>query len=194
MSRSQNDGYFNRSQFLTDVYPRRQDPLRPGNAPGGISGDVDPATALARAIGGFITAPSQRPTISQKGVNFSFPVATTATPLMASRFEVDSVVLDVPSTGANSIFWGFGGAVTTTSGMEVRAGIPVEISSDNTREQWELQRSLEVISALMAYQNGLSIPVSYRAPRIVIDLSSIFVITTVAITISVTVFNVPEQQ
>lgn len=193
MSRS-DDSFYNRSQFLTDVYPRKQDPFRPGNAPGAMPGVSSPASDLATILAGFVTNPGQRPTITQKGVNFNFPVTTSPTPLMASRFEVDSVVLNVPSTGANSIFWGFNGATTTTSGMEVRAGIPIEIAADNTREQWEIQRAMEMLATLFCAQAGMPIPGSYRAPRIVIDLASIFVVTAVAITISVTAFNVPEQQ
>ena len=67
----------------------------------------------------------------------------------------DAMIIDVYSTAANSVFFGFGSGVTITSGIEIQAGNPLILSPDNVREQWEIQKPLEFIAAILAQQAGL---------------------------------------
>jgi hypothetical protein len=192
MSRPFDDSYFNRN-ILVDVYPRKDDPFKPSVAPGAIDQGPGGDSALAALVAGFVTPPGQRPVVYQRGLNFNFAVTAVPQPLQANRYDVDSFVIDVPATAANSVFVGFAG-VTATSGLECRAGIPIEIATDNTREQWELQRSLEALVAMLAYQNGLPLPFAFKSPRVVFNLADIFIVAAANTNISVMAFNVPEMQ
>ena len=166
--------------------------IRQGTAATGLLGSDDIGD-LVGVSGPWLTIPAQRPIVYQRGLNFNFPVTTVAQQLQVNRFDVDSFVVDVPSTALTSVFVGWAG-VSTTSGIECRPGIPIEIASDNTREYWELQRSLEVIAALLAQQAGMPPLAPYRAPRVAINLEDMFIIGTVAQTIAIMTFAIPEQQ
>jgi hypothetical protein len=192
---NENTGYLSR-QILPDMYPRRDDPSRPSPAPGAGLPPLSAAEQIDETISGTLTSPGQRPSVVQRGVNFNFSVTNIAQPIMLNYFECDSVIIDCPSTAANSVFVGWGSGVNSTSGLEVRAGLPIEIASDNTREQWEIQRALEYMATLQALAMGTNLPSPYRAPRVVIDLSKLFLIAAVAgpTLVSIMTFNVPEQQ
>jgi hypothetical protein len=92
------------------------------------------------------------------------------------------------------VFFGFGSGISTTSAIEIRPGLPVEISTENTREMWEVQRVLEAIAGMVAGQIGVEGLGSYRAPRVVFDASDFFVIATGATTVRVMIFLSPEYQ
>jgi len=185
------DRYFARN-ILVDVYPRKDDPFRPSSASGAPS-ETDTVSTVQTLTSGFITPPGQRPYVYQRGVSFNFTAGVAALPINANRYEVDSVIVDVPSTAANSVFMGFAG-VTITSGLEVRPGLPIEWATDNTREQWELQRAMELIASLLAMKEGGAPLTTYRPPRVVYNLADIFIVAAAPTAISITVFNVPEQQ
>jgi hypothetical protein len=187
------ESYFNRLALI-DMYPRRDDPLRPSPAPGAPAPGQATVSDVSRLVSGFITPPGQRPVVYQRGVNFSFAVGTAPAALSAGRFDADSVVIDVPSTAANSVFAGFGNGINLTSGLEFRPGLPMEYGTDNTREQWELQHALEALVAIMAFDRGIPLPSLYRAPRVCYNLADIYVVASAATTISVTAFFIPEQQ
>lgn len=187
---------FNR-QILADVYPRRYDPFRPPSADGTVQPDGSGQTVkqtITDVLTTPITMPGERPKVYQRGVNFSFNVTAAAQPLSQSRFEVDSFIIDNPVANIASVFFGFGGGISVTSGLEVRPGLPIEWATDNTREQWELQRALERMYNLMAFGAGAPIPDPYKAPRVVYDLSNIFIIAAGPLTVAITAFFPPEQQ
>jgi hypothetical protein len=141
-----------------------------------------------------LTSPGSRPAVFQRALNFSIAANTTPVPLMNQDTPCDSMVINVYSTAANSVFFGFGSGITTTSGIEIRAGLPVVVAPDNTREMWEIQKSLEYIAALMAYDRGLPALGPYRAPRVVFNAKDYFVVASAATAVSIMLFYVPEQQ
>lgn len=183
---------------LIDVYPRGKDPLKPGMSHGAIIRDPANAAVLLDEAGrsklGEITKPTQRPVVYQRGLNWNMTAGVSPLALQGQRFEVDSFIVEVPSTAANSVFLGFGQAVTVTSGLEVRPGLPIFLGTDNTREQWELQRALEMLAAIMASQAEVSPLSAYRAPRVVFDLSGLYVVAAAPTAIAIMAFQVPEQQ
>jgi hypothetical protein len=181
---------------LVDLYPRQNDPYAPPTvAPpaGTISAPAGPAGG-ASIYAGNITDPGTRPIVYQRGLNFQIAVTTSPQPITNGGFQCDGMVLDVPSTAANSIFFGFGSGITTSSGIEIRPGLPVLFAPDNTREMWELQRLLEQIATILANQAGLPTLGQYKAPRVVLNGSDWYVVTTLAVTMSVMLLNVPELQ
>jgi hypothetical protein len=191
--------------ILADVYPRKEDPFKPRPA-------ITPASAPAASMltpeqlaaqGGaapnpfqlLLTQPGQRPVVYQRANNFAMTVTTTPQPLQAQQYQCDAILIDVASALTTSIFFGFGSSITTASGIEVQPGLPVQIKPDNTREQWEVQRLLEMIAAMLADQGGYNILGQYKAPRVVLDASQWYVVcATATVAISVCLFNVPEQQ
>lgn len=148
------------------------------------------ATAEAEA---WATTPGQRPFVYQNFMQFAITVGTTPVPLIPLRTEVDTIVFNVISTAANSVFWG-GQAVTITTGMEIQPGVPISMGPDNTREQWELQRVLEYIGAIVARSTGREPLSSYRAPRVVFDASKVFLVAAANTQVNLALFIPPELQ
>lgn len=149
--------------------------------------NVDPLSLL-------LTQAGQRPVVYQRSSPFTMTAGLTPLPLQNQQFQCDAFVISVASALLTSVFIGQSSSVNATSGIEVQPGLPVTIRADNTREQWEIQRLLEMIAAMIANSGGYSFLPNYRAPRVVIDASSWYVVATAATVISVTLFNVPEQQ
>jgi len=184
---------------LPDVYPRRDDPFRP---PGGSVPPTAPAGSMlepevdisADVFADWITDPAQRPVVYQRGLNFTVTANTTPVALTNGDFQCDSIVLDVYSTAANSVFVGYGSGVTVLSGMEIRAGLPVTLTPENSREQWELQRILEAIGAMIAAERGYGSPGKFRSPRVVFNARDFWLVAAVATNVSVMLFTVPELQ
>jgi len=141
----------------------------------------------------WLTQPAMRPTVTQRFLQFNATAGTTATPLSNQRQEAIAIIFDVYSTAGASAFWGSAG-VTTTTGIEIRPGLPGVLSLDQVREQWELQRGLEHIGALLAANLGGDPMGPYRAPRVILDLSTIFLVSVAAQNISVVAFLPPELQ
>lgn len=181
---------------VPDLYPRKSDPFRPpGAQPPAYLPPMDAgASQVIQDFYAELTSPGARPAVSQRAINFSIAANTTPVPLINQDTPCDSMVLNVYSTAANSVFFGFGSGITTVSGIEIRAGLPVVVAPDNTREMWDLQRPLEFIAALMAYQYGMPAPGPYRAPRVVFNAKDYFVVAPALTAISVMLFYVPEQQ
>jgi hypothetical protein len=196
------DNLIDRINFA-DIYPRREDPYQPGPAitPGSLpAASMLTPEQLQAAMGAgadpfslLLTQAGQRPVVYQRANQFSITADVTPVPLQAGSYQCDSFVINAPAGGGN-VFVGFGSGVTVASGLQVVAGIPQEISCDNSREQWELQRLLEVIAAMIANERGYSILGNYRAPRVVLDASQWYVVAAAPVPITVMLFNVPEQQ
>jgi len=189
---------------LVDLYPRRQDPFMPPVA-------VTPATGPAASfqteeelraqlgaaqdpISILLTQPGQRPTVYQRAANFQFNADVTALPISNLQFLCDTIVIDVPSTAGASVFFGFGNGITIASGIEVRPGLPIAIQPENTREQWEIQRLLEMIAYMMAIDKGFNMFNSYKAPRVAFDASQWFIVAAAPLAIRIMLFTIPEQQ
>lgn len=183
-------------QTIPDLYPRKYDPWKPAGA--NAPDNLPPMDAGAQsAVSDFyaeLTSPGSRPAVFQRALNYSIAANTTPVPLINQDTPCDSILLDVYSTAANSVFFGFGSGITVTSGIEIQAGAPVIITPDNTREMWDLQKPLEFIAAMMAYQFGLPALGPYRAPRVVFNAKDYFVVAPAATAVSVMLFYVPEQQ
>jgi hypothetical protein len=142
----------------------------------------------------WLTTPGTRPIVYQRALNYQLSVGTTPLPLTNGNMQCETIILDVDSTLATSVFFGFSSSVTTGSGIEVRPGLPVVLSVDNVREQWEMQRILEAIAGMIAAQGGYNGLGSYRAPRVVFDASDFFVVATGTVNMRVMLFLTPEYQ
>lgn len=166
------------------------------NAPAGTITACPPVTGPP-IMPAPLTAPGVRPIVYQKAVNYSIVVGTTPINLINNqpgKLDCDSFLIDCPSSAGNSVFFGYGSGVTTTSGIEIRAGIPQFFSPDNVREPWELQRCLEYIAGMIARWLRLPVLDPYRSPRVVMDASQWYLVATASTTISVMIFQVPELQ
>jgi len=182
---------------MPDVYPRQEDPFRP--PPGGDPGCTVPGGGMPPPgvnLLNCLTLPAQRPVAVQRATNYQIlvPAAPNTIPISNSRFECDSFVLDVPSTAANSAFVGYGSGVTAANGLEIQVGQPILIEPENVRELWELQRQLEFIAAMLAEARGVPCLAPFRTPRVVFNVNEWFLTATVAVTMSVILFHVPELQ
>lgn len=143
----------------------------------------------------WLTTPGPRPYVQQQGINsVKNLVAGVAQPLSNTRLDCDAILFDVYSSAANSVFWGFSAAVTPTTGTEIRAGIPQLIGPDNTRQQWELQRVLEFMAAVVGMKEGILPLDKYWAPRVTWDASQIFVVAAANTAISVLFLLPPPLQ
>jgi len=187
--------------ILPDLYPRKDDPYEPPaiSIPSGVPlPSMVPGEQLVQTdvYSGWITTPGQRPVVYQRAANFSINVGTSPIALMNQNFPVDTIIISVPSTAANSVFFGYGSGVTTGSGLEVRPGVPVAIIPENTRELWEIQRVLESIAAMIAAERGYNPIGTYKTPRVVFNLSEYFLIAGVVgpTVTAVMAFFTPEGQ
>lgn len=162
----------------------------PVGAPDYNAGDSEYSAA---PVTPWLTQPAQRPSVTQRMLNFNIVANTPAVPLASGRVEVVAVIFDVYSTAAASVFWGPSG-VTVTTGIEVRPGVPGTLALDQVREQWELQRSLEYIGAIIGNATGSAIQGPYKAPRVILDLSQIFVAAAAAQAVTIVAFLPPELQ
>jgi hypothetical protein len=178
---------------IPDMYPRTDDPFRPS------AGAVPPGTPMAQGelpspISVSLTQPGTRPNVIQRASQFAFTTAVAPAAIVANRLEVDAITICNPSTNATSVFVGFGSGVSTTSGLEIVPGVPLTITQDNQREQWELQRVLEFMAALMAVSQGATGLPPYKSPRVVLDASNWFIVAASALPISIMLWFIPEQQ
>lgn len=181
--------------IIPDLYPRKSDPFRPAGSqpPPGTTAGAQPSGAVADFYA-ELTSPGTRPYVYQRALNYSIAANVAPVSLMNQDTPCDAIIVDVYSTAANSVFFGFGSGITTTSAIEVRAGSPLVISPDNGREMWEIQKPLELIAAAFAAQSGVPASGPYRAPRVVLNAKDYFVVATALTAVSVMLFYVPEQQ
>jgi hypothetical protein len=186
---------------IPDVYPRRDDPFQPGgaviplDAPGPSM--ISPGDTVSTDIyNDWVTTPGVRPVVYQRALNFSVNVTAVPQPIAVSgQFQCDSMVISVP-TGGNSVFFGYGSGISSTSGIEIKAGVPLALTADNDREQWELQRVLEAFTAMMAADRGYQPLGLFRAPRVVFDANGYFLVCAAGLTqtVGIMLFNIPELQ
>jgi hypothetical protein len=163
-------------------------------AAGGGQAAADPARDPSAELLGQLTQPGGRPAVIQRAMNFQLSVTTVPQPLLNQPFYCETIVLDVVSSAANSVFFGFNSAVTSSSGMELRAGQPIALRTENQRELWELQRSLEYLAALMARDRGLEPPAPFKSPRVVFNAADLYVVAAATTALAVVLFQIPELQ
>ncbi len=133
---------------------------------------------------GEITPPGPRPVRYQSALNFQILVqANRPVSLTSGQFAAETIVVDVISTAANSVFFGYGSQISPSSGIEVRPGLPLSITADDYREQWELQRPLEMLAASAGWQI-----LPFRASRNVFDASQFFLVAAADTTVAVMLF------
>lgn len=132
-----------------------------------------------------------RPLVKQEFTTLAFtvPVAPAA-PLMPQAglgAMIDSFVITVPSTAANSIFLGSDQGVVVGSGIELLPSTTTAFKIDHdTRQLYELQNLLDHLN------NGLcGTPVNPKdaIPFVVFDMSNIFVVAAAATAITFAVFK-----
>lgn len=186
MSRNQNrvEDWLSRVT-IPDLYPRKDDPFQPAAAlisPAGgtLSTLLPPPSAEGDFYAGNVTDPAARPVVFQQAINYQVSVGLNPIPIANQSFQVDAITIDVISTAGSNVFFGYGAGVNIASGIEVRAGIPQTLSPDNTREQWELQRTLEAIAAILAADRGLNPIGTFKSPRVVLDANSYYLVAPVA--------------
>jgi len=132
-----------------------------------------------------------RPVIKQEGnaQAFTVPVAPAA-PLMSQSgltAMIDTFIITVPSTAANSVFLGFNQGVIVGNGIELLIGTTVQFKIDHdTRQLYELQNLLININGGVCGQ-----PVNPKEliPFVVWDMSQIYVVAAAATAITFATFK-----
>jgi len=133
----------------------------------------------------------QRPIIKQEGdaMQFTVPVAP-ATPLMPQSgltTLIDTFLITIPSTAANSVWLGFNQGVIVGNGLELLAGTTVAFKIDHdTRQLYELQSMLIRINNALC---GQAITPTDAIPFVAWDMSQIFVVAAAATVISFATFK-----
>lgn len=190
-----------RTMFI-DRYPRDADPNRPSvgrvtvrTTP--MQSPRDPQTQvsmMADIFRNWRVRPSQRPLVYQRKLNISIPLTAVPVAIMNQTFPCDAFIINNPSTNASSIFWG-DQSVQATNGMEIQPGLPVLLSTSNTRQLWEVQNALKDLAAIMAGRQGIDPPQEELSPRVVFDMNDQYLVSPAANqTVSVMFFFVPELQ
>jgi len=195
-------GYWDR-QFIPDVMPRKFDVDAPPSigAPIGAPFAGGPVLPNLDLFSQWVTTPGVRPIVYLRATNYSLSVTDQPQPIANAGFQCDAMIIDVPSSGTNSVFVTFG-QVGTGQGLEVQKGIPLTVTPDNSREQWELQRMLETIAAMIAGYIQLSTgqtvtpPGTFMAPRVIINAHDYWIscAATLTQTVNIMLFLVPEFQ
>lgn len=114
-------------------------------------------------------------------------VGLTPTPLSDLALQsayIDSFLLCLYSTAANSVFFG-DATVTTTNGMEIPVGVTVQFAINNERPLYELQSPLLQVAGV-AICDGVP-PVDI--PFVYWDLSQLFLIAAAATNVTIIPFK-----
>jgi len=131
-----------------------------------------------------------RPIIKQEGDAFGFTVPTAAAPLMPQSSLtalIDTFMITIPSTAANSVFLGFNQGVNTTNGIELLAGTTSVFKIDHdTRQLYELQNLLTRLNQVLC---GTPVTPTEAIPFVAWDMSNVFVIAAAATVISFAIFK-----
>lgn len=101
-------------------------------------------------------------------------VQITPTPLSGVQLQsayIDSILLTVYSTAANSVFLG-NGAVTVTTGIEIPAGVTIQLTISNERPLIELETPLLDLARKILCLN----PKRTEVPFVYWDVTQLFVI------------------
>src|SRR5262245_48152136 len=132
-----------------------------------------------------------RPLIRQEATAFQFtvPVAPAASPApqLSLNSLIDSFLITVPTTAANSVFLGFDAGVIVGTGIELLAGssVPFRIDQDG-RQLYELQHLL----MKMAQQIGCTVPeIQEEIPFVCWDMSQIYLVAAAATVITMCIFK-----
>lgn len=132
-----------------------------------------------------------RDLIKQEATAFAFtvPVAPAA-PLMPQAgltAYIDTFMITVPATAANSIWLGFDQGVIVGSGIELLASTTTLFKIDHDgRQVYEVQNLLIPINRALC---GTPVVPREEIPFVVWDMSQIFVVATLATAISFAVFK-----
>ena len=100
-------------------------------------------------------------------------VGTVPTPLSQAQSQVglsamyDSIICSLVSTATNSVFWGDSSVTGGANGLEIRPGIPIQMSIVNDRQLYEIQGPL--VTQFCLQPEGM--------PFIVWDPSTIYLIS-----------------
>lgn len=119
-----------------------------------------------------------RPQVAQQFNTQVLAVQTTPTPLAGIQLTqayIDNIIICVFSTAANSVFFGDQG-VTTSTGIEIPAGVSVQFPISNERPLYELQNPILRMVAKVICDNveGFQVPFVYW------DLTQLYLIAAVA--------------
>lgn len=130
----------------------------------------------------------QRPIIAQQFTTFSLTVGVAAAPINGAlqlQALIDSFAISVPSTAANSVFFGSDG-VTTVTGLELIPGTTSLFVVDHGgRQVYEVQQPvLEIAKAVKCYDVAPE-----AIPFVCWDLSQIFLVASAATVVSVAAFK-----
>jgi hypothetical protein len=198
-------------EVMPDVYPRKSDPFVPPSyitPPSGTNQPQVEEPGMAQNLfTPAITVPGVRPVVYQRAANLSLPVTDQPIAIQAGTFQCDAILINVPSSSLNSTFFGFGSGISSTNGgIEVVPGVPQFFSPTNVREQWELQRLLEAITAMLGELISLQLgggpgtnpgtPGQFMSPRVVMNAHDYYLVNaaTISQNVSVMLFTVPEMQ
>lgn len=130
----------------------------------------------------------QRPLIRQEFTTMSFTVTTAAqspTQNLGLTSLIDTFLITVPLTAANSIFLGGDQGVTITSGIELLAGTTTQFKIDHdTRQLYELQNLLKKMAECMAGPSQME-----WIPFVCWDMSQIYLVAAANTAISLALFK-----
>jgi len=115
-----------------------------------------------------------RPLVAQSFNTQVLVVGMTPTPLSSLQLTqayIDSLILCLYSTAANSIFYGDQG-VTTGTGLELPVGVTIELSISNARPAYELQDPLDAITTKVLCQSVKP----FEVPFVYWDLTQLYAI------------------
>jgi len=120
-----------------------------------------------------------RPTVPQQLNQFVCAVATTPTPVNANpaltSAYIDTLLICVYSTAANSIFLGDAN-VTTTNGMEIPIGTTIQLAISNERVLDELTLPLLPVVSKVLCAAVPEVPI----PFVYWDMSQIYLVAAAA--------------
>lgn len=132
---------------------------------------------------------ASRPLVKQEATSFSLSVAVTPTPIapqLGLTSMIDSFIVTIPSTAANSVFMGFDAGVTTTTGLELLAGTSENFRIDQGgRQLYELQFPLmDLRNDKLCKTDPLE-----QIPYVVWDMSQVYLVAAAITVVTIAVFK-----
>lgn len=134
---------------------------------------------------------AERPLVKQEGdaQSLTVPVAPAASLMPQSSLTamIDTFMITVPATAANSIWLGFNPGVIVGNGIELLIGTTTVFKIDHdTRQLYELQHLLTRINQALC---GTDVLPPEQIPFVCWDMSQIFVVASAATAITFATFK-----
>lgn len=132
--------------------------------------------------------------VFQRKLQYKLSVGTTPTNLINQNFPCDEIVISLPGTASNSVFWG-GQSVATSNGMEISLGQAWIQRIEGARYLRDIRDMLCDMVSMFAQKEGIQgYKQSRRNTQLVLDAHDDYLIATAVTNVDIVIFYTPDTE